>query len=104
MVKSYNLACPIAGTLDVVGERWTLLILRDFFLHGTRRFQDLQDSLPGVAPNTLSARLKQLEQQKIVKRRQYSDSPPRFEYVLTNKGKELGPIVKALHSWGKKYT
>ena len=104
MVKSYNLPCPVAGALDVVGERWTLLILRDFFLHGTRRFQDLQDSLSGVAPNILSARLKQLEQQKIVKRRQYSDSPPRFEYVLTKKGEELGGVVKALYSWGKKYS
>ena len=104
MVKSYNLPCPIAGALDIVGERWTLLILRDFFLHGSRRFQDLQESLPGVAPNTLSARLKQLEQQKIVKRSQYSDSPPRFEYVLTNKGSDLGAVVKALYNWGKKYT
>lgn len=86
-----------------MGERWTLLIQRDFFLHWARRFQDLQDSLPGVAPNTLSARLKQLEQQEIVIRHQYSDSAPRFEYVLTKKGKDLGAVVKALYNWGKIY-
>lgn len=93
----------INNALDIVGERWTLLILRDFFLHGNRRFQDLQESLSGVAPNMLSARLKHLEQQKIIERRQYSDSPPRFEYMLTNKGKDLGIVVKTLYNWGKKY-
>jgi len=103
MVKSYNLPCPVAGALDVVGERWTLLIMRDFLLHESRRFQDLQESLTGVAPNILSTRLKQLEQQKIVKRRQYLNSPPRFEYVLTTKGKDLGLVVQALYNWGTKY-
>ncbi len=103
MVKSYNLPCPVAGTLDVVGERWTLLIMRDFVLHKTRRFQDLQESFTAIAPNILSARLKQLEQQKIIKRRQYSESPPRFEYILTKKGEELGTVIKALYIWGTKY-
>ncbi|MEE9344683.1 MAG: helix-turn-helix domain-containing protein [Methylococcales bacterium] len=104
MVKSYKQHCPVAKTLDIVGEKWTLLILRDFFLHGARRFQDLQDSLTGIAPNTLSARLKQLEQQGVLERKSYSDSPPRFEYVLTEKGNDLGAVVKALYNWGDRYT
>ncbi len=103
MVKSYNKQCPVAKALDIVGERWTLLILRDFFRHGTRRFQDLQNSLTGIASNTLSARLKLLEKQGVLERHSYSDFPPRFEYALTDKGKKLGTVVKALYEWGSKY-
>jgi DNA-binding HxlR family transcriptional regulator len=103
MVKSYDQQCPVAKALDIVGEKWTLLILRDFILHGARRFQDLQDSMTGIAPNTLSARLKLLEQEGILKRQSYSDFPPRFKYLLTDKGKDLGAVVKALYEWGDKY-
>jgi DNA-binding HxlR family transcriptional regulator len=103
MDKSNNKQCPVAKALDIVGEKWTLLILRDFFLHGARRFQDLHDSLTGIASNTLSARLKLLEKQGILERHSYSDFPPRFEYALTNKGKDLSAVVKALHGWGVKY-
>ncbi len=94
----------MARTLDIIGERWTLLLLRDLFLRGSRRFQDFQESLPGVAPNILSARLKALEENGIVERHQYSERPPRLEYVLTAKGKSLGPIVAALRDWGTKHT
>lgn len=103
MARSYAQAgCPVARTLDVIGERWTVLVLRDLFLHGPRRFQDLQSSLAGVAPNTLSARLKDLESHGIVERRLYSEHPPRLEYQLTAKGKTLGPVLKALREWGRK--
>jgi DNA-binding HxlR family transcriptional regulator len=94
----------VARTLDVIGERWTLLILRDLFLHGPRRFQDFQDSLGSLAPNTLSARLKDLEDQGLVVRRLYSEHPPRLEYHLSPKGKTLGPVLKALREWGSKHT
>ena len=94
----------MARTLDVIGERWTLLILRDLFLHGPRRFQDFQDSLGSLAPNTLSARLKDLEDQGLVVRRLYSEHPPRLEYHLSPKGKTLGPVLKALREWGSKHT
>jgi len=105
MSKSYDLAsCPVARTLDIIGERWTLLLLRDLFLHGPRRFQDFQEALPGVAPNTLSARLKALEANGVVERRQYSDHPVRLEYRLTDRGKSLGPILKALRDWGTRHT
>lgn len=103
MARSYEQkGCPVARTLDVIGERWTLLILRDLFLHGARRFQDLQESLAGVAPNTLSARLKDLEGHGLIARRLYSEHPPRLEYHLTDKGKTLGPLLKALREWGQR--
>lgn len=104
MKKGYDLDCPVARTLDVIGERWTVLILRDLFQGRSGRFQDLQTSLGGVAPNVLSDRLKSLESAGIVVRRAYSDHPPRFEYVLTEKGRTLGPIIKALRDWGLCYT
>jgi DNA-binding HxlR family transcriptional regulator len=105
MAKTYGIrACPLARTLDLIGERWTLLILRDLFLHGSRRFQDFQESLRGAAPNTLSARLKDLEQTGLIERQLYSEHPPRLEYHLTQKGRSLGPILKAIREWGKRNT
>ena len=94
---------PVARTLSVIGSSWTCLILRDLLLHGPRRFQDLQDSLDGIAPTTLSERLRTLEKNGVVERRFYSMSPPRAEYVLTAKGRDLGPIVAAMRNWGRKY-
>jgi len=89
--------------LDIIGERWTILLLRDLFLQGPRRFQDFQESLAGVAPNTLSARLKTLEEHGLIARRFYSDHPLRVEYHLTEKGKSLGPVLKALREWGQRH-
>lgn len=103
MTKPFNMNCPVAKTLDVVGERWTLLVLRDLFLFGPRRFKDLADSLAGVASNTLSARIKRLEEHGVVDKRPYSDHPPRVEYFLTDKGKALGPVLQALKRWGDGY-
>jgi len=94
---------PVARTISVIGSSWTCLILRDFFLHRPRRFQQLQDSLTGIAPTTLSERLRSLEENGVLERRFYSMSPPRAEYVLTPKGRELGPIVRAMRDWGRKY-
>ena len=100
MMKGYGQQCPVARTLDVVGEKWTLLILRDLFLHGAQKFQHFQHSLKGIAPNTLSARLKSLEDQDIVTSRLYCKHPPRAEYLLTEKGTPLGPVLRALRQWG----
>jgi DNA-binding HxlR family transcriptional regulator len=94
---------PVARTIGVIGSSWTCLILRDFLLHGPRRFQQLQDSLKGIAPTTLSERLRSLEENGVLERRFYSMSPPRAEYVLTAKGRELGPIVRAMRDWGRKH-
>ncbi len=103
MVKEYGQDCPVARTLDIVGERWTLLILRDLFLFGQRRFHDFEESLRGIGPNTLSARLQRLENEGIVERHFYSTHPPRAEYALTAKGRSLGPVLRALKVWGERH-
>jgi DNA-binding HxlR family transcriptional regulator len=100
----YDRNCPIARTLEIVGERWTILILRDLLLQGPRRFQDFERSLSGISPNTLSARLKTLEENGLIERRFYAEHPPRAEYLLTERGRELGPVMKALRDWGRKHT
>ena len=102
MRKRYGQACPVAKTLEVIGDRWTLLVVRDL-LPGRRRFRDLLDSLPGIAPNMLSDRLKLMEEHRLIARHFYSDHPPRAEYELTDKGKELGVIVGALAAWGSRH-
>jgi DNA-binding HxlR family transcriptional regulator len=104
MRSSYDRNCPAARTLEIIGERWTILILRDLLLRGPCKFHELQASLRGVSPNTLSARLKRLEENGIVARAFYADHPPRAQYVLTPKGRELGPLLKTLLEWGKKHT
>jgi len=96
--------CPVARTLDIIGERWTMLILRDLMLIGPRKFQDFERALSGISPNTLSARLKTLEEHGIIERRFYEEHPPRAEYLLTAKGRDLGPVLKALLTWGEKHT
>ena len=103
MSSGYNMKCPVARTLDVIGERWTLLLLRDLLMEGPRKFQDFQRAFPGISPNTLSARLKTLEEHDVVSRCFYEDHPPRAEYRLTDKGRALGPVLKALLDWGVKH-
>lgn len=95
------LPCPIARTLDLVGEWWTLLIVRDALL-GARRFEDFKTT--GIADNILSARLKRLTEAEILQRRRYQMHPDRYEYLLTEKGRALAPVVLALRSWGKRFT
>jgi len=95
--------CPVRRTLDIIGDAWTVLILRDLFLEGARRYQDFENSLEGISPNTLSDRLKRLEEHGIIARNFYSEHPPRAEYELTEKGKTLGPIMSALRAWGQKH-
>ena len=102
MAKIYGQRCPVAKTLEVVGDRWTLLVVRDL-LGGARRFQDLQAGLPGLAPNILSERLKLMEEHALVSRRFYSEHPPRAEYELTDKGRELGVVIGALAEWGSRH-
>jgi len=102
MPKLYGQICPVAKTLEVVGERWTMLLVRDL-LRGPRRFQDFQASLTGIAPNVLSDRLKLLEEHGVVERWFYSQHPPRAEYLLTEKGRDLSIVVAALASWGSRH-
>jgi DNA-binding HxlR family transcriptional regulator len=90
--------CSIAATLEVVGDPWTLLILRDAF-RGVRRFEQWQEGL-GVARNVLAARLKSLVEFGVLEQRRYSERPPRHEYVLTAKGRALSPVLLTMASWG----
>ena len=103
MPRKYSLKCPVARTLDIIGDRWTILILRDLFLYQARRFQDFETTLPGLTPSVLSSRLKDLESNSIISSRNYTDHPPRLEYFLSSKGRELGPILQALKKWGEKH-
>ncbi|CTQ56197.1 putative HTH-type transcriptional regulator YybR [Roseibium album] len=96
--------CPVVRTLNVIGERWTVLMLRDLLLKGAMKYQDFQESLESISPNTLSARLKFLTEQGIVERRVYEDHPIRVEYVLTRHGRSLGPILAAMRDWGNTHT
>jgi DNA-binding HxlR family transcriptional regulator len=102
MPKDYGQSCPVARSLAFLGERWTLLLIRDL-LTGPRKFRDFTASLPGVAPTVLSQRLKVLETHGIVSRRLYSEHPPRAEYTLTDRGLELRPVVRALGIWGARH-
>jgi DNA-binding HxlR family transcriptional regulator len=92
----------MARSLEIIGERWTLLIVRDL-LSGPRKFLDLTESLSSVPPGVLSRRLKLLEDRGIVERRMYSDRPPRAEYALTTSGVELRAVVRSLTIWGAKH-
>jgi DNA-binding HxlR family transcriptional regulator len=102
MSKKYNQPCNIAGTLDIVGDRWTLLIIRQL-LRGDKKFNEIKQGLEGIAPNILSDRLQMLEQEGIVVSTLYSKHPPRFEYALTEKGRELRHVLIALSDWGNRY-
>ena len=102
MARGYGQPCPFARSLEVLGDRWTLLIVRDL-LPAARRFRDLRDLLPGVPPNLLSERLKRMELHRLVVRRLYSDHPLRAEYALTDRGRELGIVVGALAEWGTRH-
>ena len=97
-----SVRCPVAATLDLVGDRWTLLVVRDL-LRGRIRFSELRASVEGIPPAILSGRLKALEAAGIVTRRLYREHPPRSEYVLTPKGHRLGVVVGALANWGEQF-
>lgn len=96
--------CPVARSIEVIGDKWTALILRDLFLQGPRRFQHFSDSLQGISPNILSGRIKKLLELGVIKAQQYSVHPPRYEYALSDKGKDLYDIIAGLRDWGIKHT
>jgi DNA-binding HxlR family transcriptional regulator len=96
-----HLDCSIARTLDVVGEWWTLLVIRDITF-GNRRFDSIQANL-GVARNVLADRLATLVEHGVLERRRYQEHPDRFEYALTDMGRDLYPVLLTLMAWGDKY-
>ena len=94
--------CPVSCTLDVLGDKWSLLIVRDL-VRGKRRYQEFLESKEGVPTNILAERLKRLRKQGIISSRRYSSHPPRVEYQLTKKGEDLRPILRAMVEWGVVY-
>src|SRR5437868_7077971 len=102
MPKEYGQQCPVAKALAFLGERWTLLIVRDLLIR-PRTFKDLRLSLGSVTPAVLSHRLKVLAARGIVRRGMYSRHPPRAEYSLTERGTELRAVVRALGVWGARH-
>lgn len=94
--------CSVARTLEVIGERWTMLVLREAFLR-TRRFDDFQRRL-GIARNVLTDRLGRLVEEGVLERRAYQDHPPRHEYRLTEKGLDLWPVLMTLMRWGDRHS
>ncbi|HML89036.1 MAG TPA: helix-turn-helix domain-containing protein [Methylomusa anaerophila] len=97
-----NDICPIKNTLSIIGSKWTLLILRDL-ADGTKRFSQLQKSLQGISPKTLSSRLRELEKEGILTKKVYPEIPPRVEYSLTSRGESLKKILRCLAEWGKEH-
>ena len=94
--------CPVTNTLDVIGDKWTLVIIRDLFL-GKKTYGDFQSSPEGMPTNILADRLKRLEASGIVFKQPYQQKPVRYEYVLTEKGQDLGNVLLALKAWGLKH-
>jgi DNA-binding HxlR family transcriptional regulator len=99
MNKKYAQDCPVARTLDLIGDRWTLLILRDMFM-GATRFGEFLEKSPGLPPRLLSSRLKYLKDEGLVDRRIYNLHPLRAEYLLTEKGRSVLPIILEIGKWG----
>ncbi|MBP7815925.1 MAG: helix-turn-helix transcriptional regulator [Phenylobacterium sp.] len=100
--KSFSgMRCSVAGALEMIGDRWTLLLLRDLGL-GLARFEEFQSST-GIANTTLSTRLKELERHGVVERIRYRERPPRDEYRLTEKGRDLWKVITALREWGDRW-
>jgi DNA-binding HxlR family transcriptional regulator len=100
--KSFEqMSCSVAQCLEVIGEWWTMLIVRDAFL-GVRRFDEFQTRL-GIARNVLAQRLTKLVDAGVLERRAYQDNPPRYDYVLTDKGRDLWPVLTAMRQWGDRH-
>ncbi len=100
--ESFNLGCPVARTADLIGNKWTPLIIRDL-VKGEKRFSELERSLRGVSPKTLSERLKKLEDASVVTRTCYAEVPPRVEYTLTEKGFALLPVIESMRTYGTEW-
>jgi DNA-binding HxlR family transcriptional regulator len=99
---SSNDSCPVCRTAEIVCGKWTLLIIRDL-AEGRSRFCELERSLKGISPRTLSLRLRALEEEGIAVRQTYPEVPPRVEYALTDKGRALVPIVEDMRAYGRRW-
>ncbi len=94
--------CPVCRTAEIISGKWTLLLIRDL-ASDSRRFCELERSLEGISPRTLSLRLRALEEHGIVERNTYPEVPPRVEYALTEKGRALVPLIEDMRTYGKRW-
>ena len=97
-----DMICPVARTAEIISGKWTLLIIRDL-ASGVKRFYQLERSLHGISPKTLSERLRSLEEEGIILRRTFAEVPPRVEYSLTEKGQDLVTVIESMRSYGKQW-
>ena len=95
--------CPIACTLDLIGDRWTLLVIRDMMFFGKQRFEEFLDSPEGISTNILTSRLKSLEELGLIEKQPYSSHSRRMNYSLTQRGESLRPVLKTMVAWGLKH-
>jgi DNA-binding HxlR family transcriptional regulator len=95
------ISCPLEKTLEIIGGRWKVLIIRELAFKGTVRFGELHRSLVGISQRILTKELRELERQKILRRKVYREIPPKVEYSLTQTGQTLDPVLKAMSEWGK---
>jgi DNA-binding HxlR family transcriptional regulator len=101
-MQEHRSICPIACTLDLIGDRWTLLIIRDMLFFGKQRFEEFLESPEAISTNILANRLKLLEQSGLVEKQPYSNHSRRMNYQLTPRGQSLRPVLKAMINWGLK--
>lgn len=94
--------CPVCACAAIVSGKWTLLVIRDL-AGGARRFCELERSLEGISPRTLSLRLRALEEEGVVERHTYPEVPPRVEYALTDKGMDLAPLIESMRAYGERW-
>jgi len=97
-----DMICPVARTAEIISGKWTLLIIRDL-ASGVKRFCQLERSLHGISPKTLSERLRSLEEEGIILRRTFAEVPPRVEYSLTEKGQDLVTVIESMRSYGTQW-
>ena len=96
-------ACPLTNTLDLIGDKWTLIILRDMLFIGKKQFGDFLESPEGISTNILTSRLKKLEECKLISKSPYQDNPLRYEYSMTESGSALKPVIMEIAGWGLKH-
>ncbi|NJK33877.1 MAG: helix-turn-helix transcriptional regulator [Oscillatoriales cyanobacterium SM2_2_1] len=103
MTQSRRSSCPVSCTLDLIGDRWTLLVIRDIMFFGKQRFEEFLESPEEISTNILANRLKLLEELGLVDKQPYSNHSRRMNYQLTEKGKSLRPVLKVIAAWGLKH-
>ncbi|WP_434111329.1 winged helix-turn-helix transcriptional regulator [Methylocaldum sp. GT1TLB] len=101
-VPAFRSQCPVAASLDLLGDKWSLVIVRDLMI-GKRKYKDFQDSPESIPTNILANRLRKLEGDGIIEKRPYQEKPVRYEYALTRKGADLLPVLQQLALWGHKH-